>query len=263
MRHVAQPSAILAALALVVLGAAFPPAAAGRLADDDVILTVGFRNASGTTTGPSFKLDFNVETTAGVIQPVTLTVTLPDGLRWGADAPDPTEGCQGTAPAVCTLTLGQNGVGTVGVEWAWDVVADRPGTYVVNGTVVPSQSDPNPANNKATFQFEVTQPSSPDKGSVSVKATRATIAPAKPRAGSRVSATVHLTVGGTPVRPTGVRCTAMLGGSKIRGTARIAKGSATCRFATRRGAKGTLLRGSISVRVASKTVTRRFSTRLR
>jgi hypothetical protein len=66
------------------------PAATG----DDISLGIRFGDAQGrpipgtTANGLHFILFFDVATTTGLIQPVTLSVGLPTGLHWRANAPE-------------------------------------------------------------------------------------------------------------------------------------------------------------------------------
>jgi len=53
-----------------------------------------------TTNRLNFQIVVEVESTSGVQQPITIRTQLPAGLSWGTDAPDPGEGCTGTAPAI-------------------------------------------------------------------------------------------------------------------------------------------------------------------
>jgi len=258
---------LLAILGLVALAPSLTPAATARPASDDVMLTItlgrpGGAPLPGTTTEANFVLVFLVETQVGVVQAVKLTVGLPDGLRWGHDAPDPSEGCQGSAPAVCTQTLAANPGGTVGGGYWWDVVADHPGSYEVTAAVAPTEPDPNVSNNTSTFRFEVVQPAS-SPGAAAAVASVAKLTPAKPKAGSVVTATVRVTAGGAPVRPTRVACTGQVGGATVKGTPGAASGSATCRYRTPRTARGKAFRGTISFIAGSAMFTKRFSTRLR
>lgn len=272
MRHLGQ-AVLAAALAVGALAAAFAQPAAGDTGQDDVSLAIQlashYQPVAGASTGPSFQLIFNVNPRVGLIQVVKLTVALPDGLRWGYDGPDPGEGCQGTAPAVCTKQLALDSAGTVGGAWGWDVLADRPGTYEVTATVETTLPDPDMSNNTATLQFQVTEPSSSGSGGggtttkTSVTASAAKVKPVRPKAGSTVVATVRVTSGGARVRPARITCAGKIGGKKVKGRRRSAAGSAACRFATPRGAKGKLLRGTVSFTARSKRITKRFAVRLR
>src|SRR5437660_9197731 len=97
------PRFVIVALALIA-GCAAIPAAGSAATGDDISLAINFGMNNGspipgtTAKGLNFNLFFNVATTAGVIQPITLTVGLPSGLHWGAVAPTAADGCQGTAP---------------------------------------------------------------------------------------------------------------------------------------------------------------------
>lgn len=252
---------VLIGALLLVAGLAVVPTGSGATASgDDVILGIRLGERDGapipgsTANGLNFIIFFDVAATDGVIQPVTLAVELPAGLHWGAVAPQPSDGCHGTAPAVCTAPTASNGVGTVGVSWGWDVVADRAGAYTVTATATPAQPDPNPANNTATFQIEVVAPTVPASVLVS--------APTVDVARSVVTASVHVDAGGVPVRPTAVACRGLIGATRIRGVATESAGSATCRYRIASSAKGKTLHGTIQMTVQGRTVKKVFATKL-
>jgi hypothetical protein len=260
---------VLSSLAAVTFLAAAVSASA-RAVDDDVLLSVQTRipgsQDTTPTAGESFKLVFGIDTHAGVVQTVKLTVSLPAGLHWGADGPDPGEGCEGTSPAVCSQKLVSSGVGTVGGGYEWDVIADAPGAYDVPASVEATEPDPNPANNTATYHLVVAAvpPSGGTSGGkATVTAGLAHITPGKPRAGGGVRASVQVSMSGSPVRPTHVACTGRIGGAALHGAAVAAPGSATCRFATPAAARGRILRATIAFSVGGTRITRHASTRLR
>jgi hypothetical protein len=86
--------------------------------------------------------------------------------------------------------------------------------------------------------------------------------PAKPKAGSLVSASVRVTAGGAPVRPTGIACAGTIGTAKLKGTGKATSGSATCSYRPPKSAKGKTLRGTVSFRARGTKFTRKFSARL-
>lgn len=250
-------------IALVALAAglfALPAAAGPAATGDDISLAIHFGTTQGRpipgtiANGLHFNLFFDVATTTGLIQPVTLSVGLPSGLHWGANAPVPADGCRGTAPAVCTASTASNG-GTIEVGWGWSVIADAVGTYTVTATASPAQPDPDPANNAATFRFQVVVPT--------VTPTIAVTTPTVAHTGSTVSATVHVTADGAPVRPTSVSCAAAVGGTKLHGQAHSADGLASCRYTAPRSARGKTLHGTLTVTADGTTRMRSFSIRLR
>jgi hypothetical protein len=254
---------------LVAAGLALSTAAAaGRAASDDLVLTLALATGGNAvrdakTTSP-FQIAANIDSTSGVVQTVTLRIGLPDGLRWGNDAPDPSEGCTEGTTSVCTQELIMNAAGTVGGGWFWDVVADHPGTYALTASVAGEQPDPDLSNNTATIEFEVTAAASATGGrssAVSVSAVKRT--PAKPQAGRPVTFTASVKVGGVPAKPSRVTCAATLGGNKTSGTARAAAGSARCRYATPRSARGKRLAGKMTIVAQGKTIGRRFAVKLR
>jgi hypothetical protein len=257
------------ALAIAVLAASFAPSAAGESGDDvslAIQLAAHHQPTADTSTGPSFEVAYIINPEVGLSQTVTLTVGLPDGLRWGADPPDPGEGCRGTAPAVCTVALQPDALGNVGGGYIWDVVADRPGTYELTATLETTLPDPDTSNNTATFRVDVVQSSSGSGGAgttLPVTATAAKVGPKQPRAGSKVTASVHVARGGASVRPTRITCAGTIGKTRLKGTGKATRGSATCRYSTPRGAKGKILRGAISFTAGSRKITKRFAVRLR
>jgi hypothetical protein len=117
-------------LAAAALIAVITSPASGKAASDDVNIVVylGTDLTQTKTSGLSFRVSVGVFSGTGVPQAITVRIALPAGLAWGRDAPDPTEGCVGDAPAVCKQTMTVNQAGTVGFGWIWDVVAAAPGS---------------------------------------------------------------------------------------------------------------------------------------
>jgi hypothetical protein len=220
----------------------------------------------GVTTSLNFQIFVEVASSGGVEQRFTATIRLPSGLRWGADGPDPGEGCTGTEPAVCSQQMQRNQVGTVGGGWVWDVVAERGGFYEVTATVQPERPDPNASNNTVTFRFEVRRPTSGGGGGGTASAATASavrLVPARPRAGSIVAANVRVSAGGTRLRPSRLRCVGSVGGVRVNGIARAGSGTASCRYRLPRAGKGKTFRGTISFTARGRSFTRRFAARLR
>jgi hypothetical protein len=93
-------------------------------------------------------------------------------------------------------------------------------------------------------------------------------APARPDAtpipaGSIVTASVRIVLGGMPVRPTRVTCTGTIGGVRVRGVPKATRGKASCTYRTSRAAKGKTLRGAVAFTARAKRYVRRFGVRLR
>ncbi len=222
----------------------------------------------GTATVASLSFAAGVEVSLVTALPASATVrlTLPDGLTWGSDLPDPTESCTSTpATGQCQTPPLEPIAGRNSVGWGWDVVAARTGSYVLRAQIVSaSEPDPEPSNDSASVTVVVTEapspPPPPGAGGTSVGAAK--LAPARPKAGSTVVASVRMTVGGSPVRPSGVVCTATAGATRLKGVGRAGSGSATCTYKTPRGAKGKVLRGAVSFTAAGSRYARRFSARL-
>lgn len=257
--------------ALVALSAS--TSALGRSATDDVELAVLLATPQGgiilgakRTTSP-FRLQFEIGVDSGPVQAVTLRTELPAGLRWGDDGPDPSEGCTGTSPTTCVQALQLGPSGTLGAGWSWDVIADGPGFYDVTGSIQSKRPDPNASNNTQALRFEIAAPAGSGGGggggSVSVAAGAVKLTPAKPKAGSVVLATATVTADGDPVKPSKVACKATLAGKKLGGKGAAAMGKASCRYATPKTAKGKSLAGSMAITAKGKTITKRFSARLR
>ena len=196
---------------------------------------------------------------------ITMRTALPAGLRFGSDAPGSTDGCTGTDPVMCTVSMQPNPAGTIGFSWRWDVVAERVGSYEITATVEAAKPDPDLSNNSDTFTFAVVAsppppPRPPPPAALVASAVR--LSPGKPKAGSAVSATVRVTAGGAPVRPSGIACTAKIGSAKLQGAAKAASGTATCVYRPPRNAKSKTLRGAISFTARGTKFSRRFSAKL-
>jgi hypothetical protein len=257
---------ISSALVAIVLTAAVASPARGQAGADDVSVAAGLQMSAmpGVATSLNFPIFVEVASSAGVEQRFTATIGLPAGLRWGADGPDPSEGCTGTQPAVCNQQMQRNQVGTVAGGWTWDVIAERGGFYEISVTVQPERPDPNPANNTARFRFEVRQPTTGGGGTTSAAVASAVkLSPAKPIAGSVVAANVRVSAGGTRLRPSRIKCVGTVGGVRLRGTPRAGSGVATCRYRLPKAAEGKTFRGTISFTARGRSFTRRFAARLR
>jgi hypothetical protein len=259
----------LVAFALVGFVAVLAAPISARPAADDVSIHVSLARPGETptkTAGLNFRINVEATGRMGVAQVVTVKISLPAGLHWGTDAPDPTERCTSTQDAgVCTEEMGPNPAGTLGVGWSWQLVADRPGFYEISAAVEPTESDPDLSNNSTTFRFEVAPAASGGAGSGSsatVVASAVKLTPAKPKAGSLVAATVRVTVDRAPLRPSKVSCSGRLGTAALAGSPRARSGSATCSYRTPRTAKNKTLRGAVSFTARGKRFTKRFSTRL-
>jgi hypothetical protein len=255
---------VLAAVSLVATGGSGP--AAVTASNLSVKIVVGttvrnipqFRNGESTTVARlAFKAGVTIQSTGPDQATARVRFELPAGLHWGSDVPDPSENCTSTpSVAECRTPQPLFTSNFPDYGWAWDVVADAPGTYALKTSVIESStSDPDLSDNAAAVTVVVTRPS--------VAAGAARISPARPKAGSVVSARVAVTAGDTAVTPGGVTCTGTLAGKKIRGAARATAGAATCRYRTPRSAKGKTLRGTIAFTAEETQITRKFAVRLR
>jgi hypothetical protein len=225
----------------------------------------------GTATVTS--LNFIAGTTVELITPqpasVKVRLELAQGLRWGPDLPDGTEGCTSTATsAECQSPELQPITGQAGWGWEWDVIAERAGSYVLRSAIIAaSESDPDPSNDSASITV-VVAPSSGGQpggggGSAAVTASVVKLVPGRPKAGKPLTARVLVTAGGAPVRPTRLACAGMLGKAKVKGEPKATLGSATCVYRTPKAAKGTTLRGTVSFTAGGTRFTKRFVARLR
>jgi hypothetical protein len=225
--------------------------------------------------GPAFAAGVVVDLITALPASARVRFELPPGTRWGPDAPDPSEQCTSTAASgECNTGMLEPIITRNSVGWAWDIVADQPGSYVLRAAIVEaSEKDPDLSNNTVSVTVVVTGASSGGGGGSSgsggtgdtaaAKASAVTLSPARPRAGSTVVASVRVTRGGSAVRPTGVTCTGSIGKTKVKGGARAASGVASCLFKTPKTAKGKALAGSVSFRAGGSAFTKRFATTLR
>ena len=267
MRRACGATAILCvAIALAVTPAAASPTAADFL----VLVTAGSsrqapaipNNGTARVGSLAFRAGAIIDNDGGEEATARLRFTLAGGLRFGADSPDPSESCTSDATtADCqTPTLIGTEPSRRTTGWDWDVVAERPGSYVLRAELTQtSVLDPNISNNSASATVVVTVAAPP---AATVLASSVKLAPAKPKAGSVVRATVRVSSDGAPVRPTRVACTGVIGAVKVRGAARAASGSASCSYRTRRAAKGKTLKGSVAFTASGRRFTKRFSAKL-
>jgi hypothetical protein len=204
---------------------------------------------------------------------VKVRFELSAGLRWGGDSPDPGENCTSTATTGECNTI----PGEAGSFWYWDVVAAGPGRYTYRAEIVEaSDPDPNAANNASTITIVVAESGGGGSGGSGgsgggsgsggtgavATAGAARVAPARPRAGARVTATVRVSAGGQAVRPTRVRCTGRIGTAAAAGSPKAAAGAASCTYRTQVSARGKTLRGTIAFTARGQRFTRSFSARL-
>ena len=245
--------------------------ASARPAADDLSTLVFLSQGAGITQvqGPTFGLVVEVEGSTGIPRAVSIRTALPGGLTFET-APSPDDNCSGSiterdTPLDCTKAMALDGAGTARASWRWNLRASSPGTYTVSVTASSAEADPNPQNNANTLQFQVTAGAGgggAGGGSTAAQAGPVRVAPAEPRAGARVSASVRVTAAGSPVRPTRVACAATVAGVKAAATARAASGFAICSFTTSARSRGKTLRGSVRITARGATLIRRFSVRL-
>lgn len=256
-------------LGSTVLVALLPAAVPAQPSADDVSIQVFLEsgNTMTSTRGPNFLIRVEIESFSGVRQTVDVTVDLGPGLRWGNDGPDPSELCTTATPATCRAGLEPNPVGTIGLGWQWDVVADAPGAHRITASVQPTEPDPETSNNRDTLDFQVLPAAGGGGGGggagARLTAGAAMLTPAPIKAGSIVTAAVRIVLGGAPVRPTGVTCAGTIGGAKVRGVPKAIRGKASCTYRTTLAAKGKTLRGSVAFSARGERYVRRFAARLR
>lgn len=255
MRHVVALA--VASLSLLVGAASAQPTA------DDLSTIVFLSQGVGVAEvqGPTFRLVVEVVGTTGVPRPITVRTTFPSGLSF-ASTPSPTDGCSGETSVVCTKPMALDPGGTATASWRWDMRAAAPGSYALTVTASSDEPDPNAQNNSGTLQFRVLSAAPPPMPPPPIRAGPARVSPIKPRAGSTVRASVAVTAGGSPIRPSTVSCVASAEGRKLRATPRKAMGAAICSFTTQAGARGKVLRGSVRLTARGLSFVRQFSIRL-
>jgi hypothetical protein len=142
------------------------------------------------------------------------------------------------------------------------VASDVTGPLTLTASVTSDQTDPDPSDNQSSVTVEVLAAASDGSGSGTARVRIAGIglAPAKPRAGRRLAATLRLT--GSP-RPAGggVACTARAGGQRLAPVLRrYRNGAAVCAWKLPASTAGTRLVGTISLKVPGGTFRRTFRT---
>ena len=154
--------------------------------------------------------------------------------------------------------------------WFWDVVAPANGTYSFTGKIVQTADvDPDASNDASQIAIVVNETTGGGAGggggadtSAAAKASAVKLSPARPKAGSSVVASVRVTKGGSPLRPTRIACAASIGKVNVKGASRSASGLASCLFKTPKSGKGKPLVGSVSFRAGGTAFTKRFAARL-
>ncbi len=276
MRLRRRASWVLAGTAIAavatLLGTASAPAAPAS-ANFLVFVTAGTtveqvipNGGASDLTSLSFKAGVIVDNDGGEEASATVRFTLPEGLRFGSDAPGPPEFCTATAStADCDtrLTIGTDPSRRTAV-WVWDVVADRAGSYVLRAEITQtSVSDPDLSSNRASGTVVVVA-APPGGGSpaATVSVGDVKLTPARPKAGSAVTAGVRVTAGGAAIRPARVACSGTVGGARSRATPRAASGAATCVYRPPANARGKTLRGTLSFTARGTRFTKRFAVKL-
>jgi hypothetical protein len=262
----------------VILGAASSAGASPSAVDLTVNVGAAITNtrqllvpngSTVTVARRSFYVFLDVSLVAPAAAKGTVRAELGPGLGWGSNAPDATEHCAVT-PTTGTCEIGdlQPIAGQSSSGWLWDVVAPQNGTFTLRAELASlSDTDSDLSNNASAITIVVAEPTGGGSGgsggaSASAKASAVRLAPTRPKAGSTVVASVRVTRGGSPVRPTKVVCAASLGRAKLRGASRSASGVASCLFKTPKTAKGKSLAGSVAFRAAGASFTKRFSVKL-
>lgn len=253
----AAPSAVDVA---VNVGAAVTNTGPPALAANGSTVTVKSRN---------FYVFVDVSLIAPVAAKGTFRAELGSGLSWGADSPDPTEQCTSTpTTGECQTPDLQPIVGQGDAGWFWNVVAAQNGTYTFRaGLITISDTDSDPSNDASSITIVVDESAPPSQpppggGAAAPKASGVRLSPTRPKAGSTIVASVRVTRGGSAVRPSGVTCSASLGGAKIKGAPKAASGVASCLFKTPKSAKGKAMSGAVSFRAGGTAFTKRFATKL-
>jgi hypothetical protein len=98
---------------------------------------------------------------------------------------------------------------------------------------------------------------------VALLATPASAQPKPITAGSIVTASVRIVLGGTPARPMRVTCAGTIGGATVSGVPKATRGKASCTYRTTTAAQGLTFRGAVSFTARGERYVRRFAVRLR
>jgi hypothetical protein len=221
-----------------------------------------------TVTSRNFYVFVDVSLITPVAAKGTIRAELGSGLSWGADSPDPTEQCTSTpTTGECQTPDLQPIIGQSDAGWNWNVVAAQNGTYTFRaGLSAISDTDSDPSNNASSITIVVNESAPPTPppggGAAAPKASGVKLSPTRPKAGSTVVASVRVTRGGSAVRPSGIACSASIGGVRVRGAPRAASGVASCLFKTLKSAKGKTMSGSVSFHAGGSSFTKRFATKL-
>jgi hypothetical protein len=280
MRQGLVATPLLAGLALVLsISAGARPAAVdlemniGASTSFGGSIVVTPRGGTATVTRKNFVVHASIDlVTALPARRPSFALELGDGFRWGADAPDAPDDCTSTpTTALCKTPVDlQPGAGQSSATYYFDVVAAQNGSYSYSGEIVEAADvDPVLTNNSSTITVVVNESVGGEGGSgggaeeAAVTTTAAKLVPAAPKAGSTIVASVRVTRGGSPLRPTGVSCRASIGGSKVKSSPRTGTGLASCVVKTPRSARAKLLRGTIGFRAGGNSFTKRYATRLR
>jgi hypothetical protein len=87
----------------------------------------------------------------------------------------------------------------------------------------------------------------------------------KPRAGRLFKVSVPVTRSDTArgIESGSVACAVRIGGQKVKAEGRVVSGKGLCSILVPQGASGRVIRGSITVRSSGKSITSRFSFRVK
>ncbi len=230
-------------------------------------IPVGFSGRTFTVSSTNIRLGVQLLSNGPEAASGSFRLELPSGVRWETPPPA-SEGCSGDAIVTCDTGEPIPPPPPAATGFGWNlgvVIAQGPGTYAFRVEISGSSAtDPDATNNAITVNVAV-QPAGGGGGgggSAGAIASAAKVTPAKPKAGATVVATVRVTAGGAPVRPTAVACRATLGGGTLRGTPRAASGRATCAYRTPKAGKGKTLKGAVSFSAGEKRFTKRFAAKL-
>lgn len=170
-------------------------------------------------------------------------------------------GCAGSLPEI-TCDIGTSQFGPPGGDHpvsfrsTLGVTFSTPGEHTLTATlIVLEATDPDLADNSSSVSLRVLIPRR-------VTVSAVTLTPPAPKAGSTLAASVRVSKDGSPVRPVGITCSAVVANVRHAGTGRSASGTASCLFKTPRSARGKRLGGTISFKASGVKVTERFSVRL-
>jgi hypothetical protein len=244
----------IAVLAVAASGVCLPDGSArsgGGTADLEMITGAGHGNVS-LIAGQPFSLFMSVYNHGPDASSFSIHIKVPAGVTYRAGPPDP---CSGASDLTClpgsAAPLGDVFGGDVG---SFQAATAGVYTFVFSLTDL-GATDPNPANNEASFTATVAA-AAPTLAVADFRVT-----PTHPRAGRTflVSFRLRDSATGKDEAPSATRCRASVGRTR----ARISGARAICSVTTKVSARGRVDVGVLTATAAGHSLSRNFTTRLR